>query len=59
MILEHLEVLHVVAEPVAVGPDADAGRIGDEPEGGAVLAAARERTHAQLGVRLRDPAPRT
>ncbi len=59
MILEHLEVLHVVPEPVAVGPDLHAGRIGDEPEGGAVLAAARERTQAQLRVRLGDAAPRT
>ena len=52
MILEHLEMLHVVAEPVEVVPDAHARRIGDEPEGGAVLAAGGERTHAQLGVRL-------
>ena len=54
MILEHLEVLDVVPEPVAVGPHAHAGRIGDEPEGGAVLTAARERTEAQFRVRLGD-----
>ena len=39
MVLEHLEVLHVVAEPVEVGPDANTGRIGDEPERRALLAA--------------------
>ena len=54
MRLEDVEVLDVVAEVVAVLADAQAERLGDEPERRAVLPAALERPQAQLGVGLRD-----
>jgi hypothetical protein len=54
VILEHFEVLDVVPEPVAEGPHAHPGWIGDQAERGAFLAAARERTQAQFRVRLKD-----
>ena len=54
--LEHVEVVHAVAEVVAVLAHAQAGRLGDQPERGAVLAAALERAQTQLGVGLGDRA---
>ena len=54
MRLEHVEVVDGVAEVVAVRAHAQAERLGREPERRAVLAAALERTQAQLGVGLRD-----
>ena len=53
---EHVEVVDVVAKVVAVLAHAQAERLGREPEGRAVLAAALGRAEPQLGVRLRDRA---
>ena len=54
MRLEHVEVVHGVAEVVVVLAHAQSERLGGEPERGAVLAAALERPQAQLRVRLGD-----
>jgi hypothetical protein len=52
--LEHVEVVDVVPEVVAVLAHAHPWRLGHEPERRAVLAAAFERAQPELRVRLRD-----
>ena len=54
--LQHVEVVHAVAEVVAVLAHAQAGRLGRQPERGAMLAAALERAQTQLRVGLGDRA---